>query len=120
MKTIILSVVLALSATLAIDAQESKSEKDNEPGVNKRYKQEIPDQFSQRIITQRELDSLIALMQQKKDGREQYPGSSRYYAEIPYLKKILSEDNAFVRKPDTSAKYYLIVKNPLNQKVYKY
>lgn len=119
MKTIILSVILALSTTLAINAQESKSEKNNEL-LNKRYKQEFPDQLTRKIITQRELDSLISLYNQRRDGREQYPGSSRYYAEIPYLKKILSEDNAFVKRPDTSAKYYLIVKNPLNQKVYKY
>jgi hypothetical protein len=49
-------------------------------------------------------------------GAEEYPGSSRYYAQkiSPYP---FSYGESFIIKPDTSAKYYLIIKDPLQKTI---
>jgi hypothetical protein len=45
-----------------------------------------------------------------------FPGSSRYYAQRPELVPSYSH---FIVKPDTSSKYFLIIKNPLTNKISK-
>lgn len=49
-------------------------------------------------------------------GAEEYPGSSRYYAPriSPYP---FSYEESFIIKPDTTAKYYLIIKDPLQKTI---
>ena len=44
---------------------------------------------------------------------EEYPGSSRYYAKMPF-KNQMTYEKSFIIKPDTSVKCYLIIKNPLS------
>lgn len=44
---------------------------------------------------------------------EQYPGASRYYAKRP----VFSPYGKFIVEPDTSVKYYLIIKDPLRNTV---
>jgi hypothetical protein len=42
---------------------------------------------------------------------ERFPGSDRYYAKRPEL--ISHDINSFNKKPDTTVKYYLIIRNPV-------
>lgn len=48
--------------------------------------------------------------------KEYFPGSKRYYAKRS-LNKDYSYYDSFVKEPDNSAKYYLIIKDPLTKKV---
>jgi hypothetical protein len=43
---------------------------------------------------------------------ERFPGSEKFYAKRPYL--IYPYEIPFIRKPDTTAKYYLIIKEPFS------
>lgn len=45
---------------------------------------------------------------------EEYPGSSRFYAKRPYL-NFYAYEKSFIIKPDTTVKYYLIIKDPFHQ-----
>jgi hypothetical protein len=45
---------------------------------------------------------------------ERFPGSEIFYAKRPYL--IYSYEKSFVKKPDTTAKYYLIIKDPITHR----
>jgi hypothetical protein len=77
---------------------------------DKRYKQDIPE------YSQNELNSLLKIYREDS-ARRMFPGSSRYYAKRP-----LNESNYydhFVKSPDASAKYYLIIKDPLTNKITK-
>ena len=49
---------------------------------------------------------------------EEYPGSSIYYAKRPSLLQMPNE-RYFIIKPDTTEKYYLILKDPLSLKIIK-
>jgi hypothetical protein len=49
---------------------------------------------------------------------EEYPGSSIYYAKRPSLLQMPNE-KFFIIKPDTTAKYYLIIKDPLSHMIIK-
>jgi hypothetical protein len=49
---------------------------------------------------------------------EEYPGSSIYYAKRPSLLQMPNE-KFFIIKPDTTAKYYLIIKDPLSHLIIK-
>jgi hypothetical protein len=49
---------------------------------------------------------------------EEYPGSSIYYAKRPSLLQVPNE-KFFIIKPDTTAKYYLIIKDPLSHMIIK-
>jgi len=42
---------------------------------------------------------------------ERFPGSERYYAKRPYIS--YPYEKSFVKTPDSSVKYYLIIKDPL-------
>jgi hypothetical protein len=46
-----------------------------------------------------------------KTFSEKFPGSNKFYAKRPYL--INPDDKFFIKKPDTSARYYLIIKDPI-------
>lgn len=46
---------------------------------------------------------------------EHYPGASRYYAKRP----VYAPYGNFILEPDTSVKYYLIIKDPLRNTVRK-
>jgi hypothetical protein len=47
---------------------------------------------------------------------ERFPGSEKFYAKRPYLK--YPYEKSFVKKPDTTVKYYLIIKDPiLNRRI---
>ena len=46
---------------------------------------------------------------------EEYPGSSRFYAKS-YIKPYPYE-KSFIIKPDTTVKYYLIIKDPILHKI---
>lgn len=48
----------------------------------------------------------------------EFPGSSRFYARRPYL-HINPGSRNFIMKPDSSVKYYLIIKDPLRHTVTK-
>jgi len=43
---------------------------------------------------------------------EEYPGSSIYYAKRPSQLQMTNE-KFFIIKPDTTLKYYLVVKDPI-------
>jgi hypothetical protein len=49
---------------------------------------------------------------------EEYPGSSIYYAKRPSLLQMPNE-KFFIIKPDTTEKYYLIIKDPLSHMITK-
>lgn len=46
---------------------------------------------------------------------EKYPGSERFYARRPFL--FSPYRKPFILKPDSSVKYYLIIKDPLTHRV---
>ncbi len=46
---------------------------------------------------------------------ERYPGSDRFYAKSPYLPYMY--EKSFIKKPDTKAKYFLIIKDPISNKI---
>jgi hypothetical protein len=46
---------------------------------------------------------------------EKYPGSDRFYAKRGYI--FNAADKSFVIKPDTTVKYYLIIKDPITNKI---
>lgn len=48
---------------------------------------------------------------------ENYPGSERFYAKRPYLSP--RYEKQFSLKPDPGVKYYLIIKDPLTNRVLK-
>jgi hypothetical protein len=133
MKNIMLSLLTALLFPCFIAAQSKQESGKDQPGTDKinkysvpaekhnpqivpvdtlifdkRYKQDIPD------YSQNELNSLLKHYREDSLNRT-FPGSSRYYAKRP-----LNESgyyDHFVKSPDTSAKYYLIIKNPLTNKI---
>jgi len=45
---------------------------------------------------------------------ERFPGSETFYAKRPYL--IYPYEKSFIKKPDTTAKYYLIIKDPITHR----
>jgi hypothetical protein len=49
---------------------------------------------------------------------EEYPGSSIYYAKRPSLLQMPNEQY-FIKKPDMTAKYYLIIIDPLSHTIIK-
>ena len=53
------------------------------------------------------------------DQDEQYPGASRFYAIRPNLRNYMYTRKSFLIKPDRSAKYYLIIKDPVSHNVFK-
>jgi hypothetical protein len=63
---------------------------------------------------QRELEKTRHLPDIENDG--EYPGSSRYYGNLPYLVPG-SGENSFIKIPDASAKYYLIIKDPVRHTI---
>jgi hypothetical protein len=67
---------------------------------------------SDTIVLQKSPETAIDTI----NPREYYPGSKRYYAKRP-LNKRYSYYDSFVKEPDNSAKYYLIIKDPLTKKV---
>jgi hypothetical protein len=48
---------------------------------------------------------------------EKFPGSDRFYAKRGYVYN--PADKSFIIIPDTTVKYYLIIKFPLNLRMYK-
>jgi hypothetical protein len=44
---------------------------------------------------------------------QRFPGSEKFYAKIPYL--VYPYEKSFIKKPDTTAKYYLIIEDPFTQ-----
>lgn len=48
---------------------------------------------------------------------ERYPGSERFYAKRPFL--FSPYRKPFVLKPDSTVKYYLIIKDPITHRVIK-
>jgi hypothetical protein len=47
-------------------------------------------------------------------SEEKFPGSGRYYAKRHYL--VNPYEKSFIKKPGTTAKYYLIIKDPISNK----
>lgn len=64
----------------------------------------------------REFHKIRRLPDFENDG--EYPGSSRYYGKMPYLVPGFGEDS-FIKIPDASAKYYLIIKDPVHHTIRK-
>ena len=48
---------------------------------------------------------------------DRYPGSRKFYGSNSYA--IYPYEKSFVKKPDTTVKYYLIIKNPLDYRMIK-
>jgi hypothetical protein len=46
---------------------------------------------------------------------EEFPGASRYYAKLGDY--IFITEKSFIKKPDTTSKQYLIIKNPLSHHI---
>jgi hypothetical protein len=46
---------------------------------------------------------------------EKFPGADIFYAKRPYLNR--PSDRSFIIKPDTTAKYYLIIKDPFTGRI---
>jgi len=51
-------------------------------------------------------------------GVEEFPGSSRFYAKWP-RKNFYSYEKSFIMEPDTTVKYYLIIRDPIHHKTIK-
>jgi hypothetical protein len=45
---------------------------------------------------------------------ERFPGSEKFYAKRPYL--IYPYEKSFIKKPDTTVKYHLIIKEPVTSR----
>lgn len=74
---------------------------------DKYFRQHIPEFMpggEYRVITEMLSDTTF----------NQFPGSSRYYAKRPEL---IPSDKHFIMNPDTSSKYFLIIKDPLTNKI---
>jgi len=61
-------------------------------------------------------DSIQILISTKSRSEEMYPGSSVFYAKKP-LPHPYGYEKSFILKPDTSVKYYLIIKDPITHKI---
>lgn len=114
MKTIIL-VLSALLFSLLLNGQENIEKKYTWDSIEfhellKKFndkEQELkvsPEQKNRDLLTEylRKFDTDPTLT-------EQYPGASRYYAKRP----VFAPYGKFIIEPDTSVKYYLIIKDPL-------
>ena len=62
----------------------------------------------------REFHKIRRLPDFENDG--EYPGSSRYYGKMPLLVPGKGE-NSFIKIPDASAKYYLVIKDPVHHTI---
>ena len=47
---------------------------------------------------------------------EEYPGSSKFYAKRGFGKNYIFE-KSFIKKPDTTVKYYLIIEDPISHRI---
>lgn len=118
MKTtiLVLSALLFTSLLLAQDKTEKPKPGDSIafPDLLKKFndkEQELkvfPEQKNRDLLTEylRKFDTDPTLT-------EQYPGASRYYAKRP----VFAPYGKFIIEPDTSVKYYLIIKDPLRNTI---
>lgn len=99
MKTLLLLAFSVIASGVALNGQII-----NPKEVPPDLKKQFPDSMMMKVTP---------------DVRYQFPGSSRFYRKWPQTKTLPYERSFFVR-PDTTVKYYLIIKDPLTNKVTKY
>lgn len=119
MKTIILVLSALLSTSLLLEAQDL-NEKLN-PGDSIEF-QDLIKKFNDKNLELKVfpgnknrdlLSEYIKKFDTDSELKEQYPGASRYYAKIP----VFSPYGNFIIEPDTTVKYFLIIKDPLRNTV---
>jgi len=101
MKSFLLTLFLIIAFTGLLSGQTDKQSDKLPPDLKK--------QFS---------DSLKLKI--TPDTKNQFPGSSQFYKKWPPVKQYYSYEKSFIVKPDTSVKYFLMIKDPLTHKVSKY
>lgn len=127
MKTIILFVFSLILISAAARSQHNPDYKSNEKELRdlfeKYYRQDtgLRPAPEMKIPSNPELfDRQFALRAPDEDSilTRQYPGASKYYAKSKIYADPFHE-KSFVIKPDTSAKYYLIIMDPLRNIITK-
>ncbi|HEX2926770.1 MAG TPA: hypothetical protein VHP38_11040 [Ruminiclostridium sp.] len=109
MKNCIVLSLLLLIFSVAAKGQQNNTFRDKEnPGSNKSEIRTDTIRKSYPLIIPREFRAVTDTL-----SIDHFPGSSRYYAKHPGF----VPDPAFVKEPDKSAKYYLIIKDPLTNTV---
>ncbi len=93
------------------------------PDFNLRRNFDMPDipEIDRRFLPGNEgINRGLPAMREFEDhmSERQFPGSSRFYARRPYLYSNPGSGD-FIRKPDSSVKYYLIIMDPLRHTVTK-
>ena len=139
MKTTFLLIFLSLSISQTLEGQVYKFKiQDNEMKGDSSVSNDLP--FQNQIDTTFKLDNNFDLgtlqknigselksdnllrefpdIQRYRDyaGAEEYPGSFRFYSVIPRL-NISPYTKSFIREPDKSKKYYLIIKDPVRHTI---
>lgn len=119
MKTTILVLSALLSTSLFLQAQDLNEKLT--PGDSIEF-QDLLKKFSDKDLELKVfpesknrdlLSEYIKKFDTDSELKEQYPGASRYYAKRP----VFSSYGNFIAEPDTTVKYYLIIKDPLRNTV---
>ena len=119
MKTIILFVISILVSTSLINSQVPEKN----DTLNKEL-QELQKKFNHegrefRLVPNQKDRDMISEFDKRFNNdstlTEQYPGASRYFAKRPTF----APYGNFILEPDTSVKYFLIIKDPLRNTVRK-
>jgi len=100
----------------------SKQSPDNQLSINSDINSDL---FNERIyepdfiLKQKRfsIESPVIKSTDKTLLAEIYPGSDRFYAKRPYMAS--PYEKSFIIKPDTTVKYYLIIKDPVSKRITK-
>lgn len=127
MKTIIFFVFPLLLIPAVAESQQNPDYKINEKELRELFEKYNRQDTGFRPVPEMKIpsdpelsDRQFALKTPDEDSilTQQYPGASRYYARSRIYGDPFHE-KSFVMKPDTSVKYYLIIKDPLRNTVTK-
>lgn len=124
MKTIILFVFSFFLIPVAATAQKNPEYKSNEKELRDLFEKYNRQDTSFRLVPELKIPSTPDFSQnydlkapdEYSALTQQYPGASRYYAKSKIYGDPFHE-KSFVKEPDTTAKYYLIIKDPLRNTV---
>ncbi|HLN56195.1 MAG TPA: hypothetical protein VK207_09395 [Bacteroidales bacterium] len=127
MKTIIFFVFSLFLIPVAATAQKNPEYKSNEKELRDLFEKYNSQDTLFRLVPELKIPSIPELFNKKYALKvpdeystltQQYPGASRYYAKSKVAGDTFHE-KSFVKEPDTTAKYYLIIKDPLRNTVTK-
>jgi hypothetical protein len=102
MKTLIFTLTLLIAFTV------------NLTGQSRKFRIPSDSQGSDTALIRKHSYFQSQEMERDRVAHEKYPGSERFYARRPFLPGV---PGRFNKKPDNTEKYYLIIKDPLLNKI---